>query len=527
MDNINIKKVSKMYENLTYFDQYGSSLLLFILISILLFIFYSYCFVMTNVEPIKNDWPNQRCNPYNIPFAGLINKPHDMTATEFTKLNFDYCVQNVVSGMTGISVQPLTFVTSMLNNVFSAIGNSINSIRQMINKIRRQIQSISQEIMGRIMNITIPLQQIIIGMKDMLSKVQGTLTAGLFTLLGSYFTLQSMMGAVVEFLIIILIAIVVIVAVFWIVPFTWGMAIANTAIFIAISIPLAIIITFMTTVLKIQPGLRIPRIKCFDKYTRILMNNGSKKKIIDINVGDILENGNKVTGIIKVVTVGSEMYELNNVLVSDSHIVKYKDSYIKVIDHPHSIKVNNYTEPYLYCLNTSSKEIIINNTCFVDWDDLYEENIEVLKNNSPIKIDKSEDIHQYLDGGFESNTNIKLLDGSIKKIKDIEIGDILENDIYVYGLVKIDGLELNEQCEYNIQENIIRGGANLIYHFEKKIGSTIYLDKNNKSNKNNKKINSETNKEKILYHLLTDRKILYINNIKFNDYNSCIDIFLD
>ena len=87
MDNINIKKISKMYENLTYFDQYGSSLLLFILISILLFIFYSYCFVMTNIEPIKNDWPNQRCNPYNIPFAGLINKPDDMTATEFTKLN--------------------------------------------------------------------------------------------------------------------------------------------------------------------------------------------------------------------------------------------------------------------------------------------------------------------------------------------------------------------------------------------------------------------------------------------------------
>ena len=34
-------------------------------------------------------------------------------------------------------------------------------------------------------------------------------------------------------------------------------------------------------------------------------------------------------------------------------------------------------------------------------------------------------------------------------------------------------------------------------------------------------------KEPKLYHLLTDKKTFTINNIKFFDYNSSVDLFLD
>ena len=137
MDNNEIKKISKMYDNLTYFDQYGGSIFLLILITFVLFIICSYCFVMLNIEPIKNDWANQRCKPYNIPFAGLINKPDNMTAAEFTKNNFNYCVQTIVSQITGFHVEPLTFLINMLNKVFNFIKGIINAVREMFNKIRK------------------------------------------------------------------------------------------------------------------------------------------------------------------------------------------------------------------------------------------------------------------------------------------------------------------------------------------------------------------------------------------------------
>jgi hypothetical protein len=531
MDNINNESyinIKKIYDNLTYFDQYSSSFVLFILITVALFILCSYCFVMINVEPIKNDWINQRCKPAIIPFAGLINAPEGMSSTDFTKENFDYCTQNIVKGVTGTAVQPLTFITNMLNTLFDNIKNALNGIREMINKIRLQIQAVAQEIMGRIINITIPLQQIIISLKDILAKVQGTMTAGLFTLLGSYYTLKSLMGAIAQFIVTILIALAVMIASLWVIPFTWGAAAANTAIFVAISIPMALILTFMTKVLKVQSNLKIPKIKCFDKNTLLKMNDGSEKTIFDIEVGDILINDNKVTGKIKVETEGSEIYNLNGVIVSNSHIVKYNDKWLPVSDHPDSIKIDSYGEPFLYCLNTSSKIIIINDISFTDWDEIYNNDISKFNTILCIKFNnhkqpykfKTDHVHKYFDGGFIGSTLIKLKNGT-KMIQNIEIGDVLENDENVYGLVEIDGKDIDEQCIYYLGKNrLIEGGTNLCFYDESiSILTTLDLDENNKRHINKK--------EDKLYHLLTDKKSFNINNISFYDYNSSIDLFLD
>jgi hypothetical protein len=133
------------------------------------------------------------------------------------------------------------------------------------------------------------------------------------------------------------------------------------------------------------------------------------------------------------------------------------------------------------------------------------------------------DIHRFLDGGFEKNTEIKLKNGVIKSIKHISIGDILENGERVYGYVEIDGSNLIERAIYNLAKNrFINGGSNLNI-CDKNMGftSTLDLDKKYKQNK----ITSDCDNK--LYHLLTDSKTFNINGIKFYDYNSCIDLFLE
>ena len=529
MDNTNNESyinLKKMYDNLNYFDQYGSSFFLFILISITLFILCSYCFIMINVQPIKDDWINQRCKPSVIPFAGLINAPEGTTSTDFTKDNFDYCTQNIVKDVTGNAVQPLTFVTNMLNTLFDNIKKSLNGIREMINKVRLQIKAVSEEIMGRIINVTIPLQQIIISLKDILSKVQGTMTASLFTLLGSYYTLKALMGAIAQFIVTILIALAAMVAMLWIIPFTWGAAAANTAIFVAISIPMALILTFMTKTLKVQSNLTIPKIKCFDKNTLLKMNDGSVKTIYEIEIGDLLLNNNEVTCKIKVITEGSQMYNLNNVIVSDSHIVKYNDEWIPVSKHPESKIIFSYKEPFLYCLNTSSKIIEINDIFFTDWDEIYDKDINKFKFLLCLKFNntytfKTEDIHKYFDGGFIGSSIVQLKNKNKVEIKNIQIGDILEDGEKVFGLVEINGKNISEQCIYYLGNNkIFEGGCNLIL-CDKKINlfTTLDLDISNKL--------IQPNKENKLYHLLTDKLTLNVNKMRFFDYNASIDFFLE
>ena len=520
MNNDNtIQNIIKQYENLTYFDQYGGSVISLIIITIVLLLLCFYCYITINIEPIKNNWAQERCKMYNIPFAGFINKPSNMSFNDFTLQNFNFCSQQILSSITGTILEPITYIVNVISKTLNGTSDSINSIRAVFDKLRTFFETIIKEIMNRLMNVMIPLQQIIISVKDVIGKVQGTMTASLFTLLGSYYALKSLMGAIAQLIIIILIALAVTIAMLWIFPFTWGAAISMTAVFIAISIPMVIMIVFLLDVLKVQtslsvPRLSIPSVKCFDKDTLIEMNDGSKKKIIDIKVGEKLADNNEVTAKIKVDAVGSHMYNLNGVIVSDSHIVKYLNSWCHVSSHPYAVKINLYDESYLYCLNTKSKIIKINEILFSDWDEVFEN--DVLKLNL-----LKEEVNKHFDGGFFGNTMVNLKNGTKKQIKDILVGDVLENREKVYGIVEINGKDVIEQYIYHLGKNtLIKGSQNLVLCGQNNnFMSTINLDKIYKEIINEK--------EDKLYHLLTDANTFNVDGIKFYHYNASIDIFLN
>jgi hypothetical protein len=438
-----IHNVKKMYDELTYFDQYGGSFVLFILITIMLLVLISYFRIMSEVQPIINDWSNQRCKPNIMPIAGFINRPENMTASEYTAQNFTYCTQNILSSISGNALQPLTFITASLQSVTGDIQQSIQSIRGMFDKLRTSMQNVSEEIMGKIMNVMIALMQIIISFRDLIGKIQGTMTASLFTALGGYYTLKSLMGVIAQFIVTILVTLAVLIAGLWAVPFTWGAAAANTVIFTAIAIPMAIILAFMSKVLKINTHYNIPKIKCFDKNTQLRLNDGTVKRIYQVQVGDVLSNNNKVTAKIKVATEGSIMYSLNHVIVSDSHIVKISDSpevWDRVDRHPNAVKCASYTEPYLYCLNTSNKSICINETMFTDWDEIYGEKASQLSHILPT----------YVETGFTQFCKVETIKGNYVSIDKIQINDTLDCGEKVYGVVEIDGHPLGEKIGYHL-----------------------------------------------------------------------------
>ena len=539
-----LSNIKKMYENLTYFDQYGFSLILFIIITILLMIFFGSCIALGNIKSIQDDWANQRCKPYIIPIAGFINKPENMNFNDFTSQNFNYCTQNILKGVTGIAVEQISFLTNNVTKVVNYVKQAINDIRALTTRTRNFFITVVEEIMGRLLNVIIPLQQIIIKFKDFSAKVQGTMTAGLLTTIGAYFTLKSLLGVIVKFIVTILIVMVAIIFIFWLFPFTWGTAIAGTATFVALSIPLALILTFMSRVMGINtglsiPGLRKPSLKCFDKNTKITMNNETCKTISELQVGEKVDGNHLITAKIVVETKGSVMYNLNDVIVSDSHFVKYDNKWVRVDEHPLAVKIEQYNEPFLYCINTENKIIEINGNIFTDWDEIYDEELEKIKNvkiknvmfnfNKTLNYSMDDlivnnlDIHKYLDGGFEKNTEVRMKNGVTKNINNVSIGDVLENGERVYGCVEIDGANVVEEASYNLaKKRCVIGGPNLNI-CDKSLGFTSTLDLDKKYKR--LKIACESSDK--LYHLLTDNKTFLIDGIKFYDYNSCIDLFLE
>jgi hypothetical protein len=290
--NPGLAKLVKVYEKLGYMDQYGGSVIIFIFVTIILFIIVSYCISASNAEIIVKDWPNQRCNPVIIPYAGFITHPEGVSAIEYTQENFNYCTQQILSSITGPAVQPFAYITNIFDKVVSQLNNAVQSIRAIFDRIRRLLEDIIKNIMNRLLNIMAPIQNIILGAKDILGKMQGIMTTTLFTSLGSYYALKSLLGAIAQFIANILIALAIIIFMLFIIGILFPPSAITagimTGIFLLISIPFAILLGFMGEVLGIY-GYSVPTLKCFDKNTSILLNDGTTKNISEIQVGDVLE----------------------------------------------------------------------------------------------------------------------------------------------------------------------------------------------------------------------------------------------
>ena len=191
---------------------------------------------------------------------------------------------------------------------------------------------------------------------------------------------------------------------------------------------------------------------CFHKDTLITLISGIKKPISEIKLNDQLCDGSRVTTIFKLLPENETLFSLNNVKVTGSHYVKYNNKWIFVKNHPDAIPLNeSFSE--VWCLNTTSKVIIINETIFSDWDEISDEKLQTLQKLFPLI--KMNNIHAYLETGFNPTHKISLANNTEKNIIDIKLGDILSNDSKVVGLVKISTKD---------KVGIVANSTNCLYH---------------------------------------------------------------
>jgi hypothetical protein len=193
------------------------------------------------------------------------------------------------------------------------------------------------------------------------------------------------------------------------------------------------------------------------------------------------------------------MFNLKGIILSETHLVQYDNKWIQIYEHPEAFEISNvlYREPFLYCLNTSSKEIHINDVVFADWDEIHGEQLDklinyidnnyLLKQSQESNIDntreKRKNIHRYLDKGFEKDMPVYLSTNMKTNISDIKIGDKLSTQGVVYGIVELETSELDTT---NINNDFSLG-------------------------------------TKKLYHLLVSNQIFETDGKIFRDYNDNLD----
>lgn len=516
----------------TYMSKYSGSVAITILTLLTFVVAFGYNHYQAQLKFLKKNWNTVKCNPLIIPFAGLINAPKGKSAMNYTEENLNECMYDVLEDIVEVEKATQSAAQTIANETVSGLDEAVNATRSLISEIRSSISSVFSGIFSKIHNTMIPIQNIMIKSQNNINNSQAVLSTAMYTGVGSILSLRSFLAAFST--IIIMFILLLSVGVFPVeiatgsglsmIPFVgWALAIpffAAAAVTIGLVIAIvAIFVPFNTTLQQILTNTQ--KIKsssyCFDGDTEILLKSGEKKKIKDLIIGEELAIDGKITAIIKLSSKDQNMYKLRNTIISGSHSYLDENGDINYArNHPESILIDSYYKEFIYCINTESKYIHVDDIVFFDWDEITDEEVTRLEMNLNDKLPKQfnkSKIHNYLDSGFYEDTKLELEDGRLVNIKDIEINDILKFGENILGVVKIDAKNINNVQEYNINNNYITGSNNLVFKDETlgRYNSTINMTGYQKI------------RPKYLYHLITDTKTFKINNITFFDYSFSLE----
>ena len=234
--------------------------------------------------------------------------------------NFTYCIGNIMNGLMNRFLQPVLTSIQWVTDLAANILGTLTSIRQVLYSMKNQIFDIFKDIMGIFLNVLIKFQKLLIKMKDLLQK------------------LSAVTGIVVYI--------------------TDGMGLTGESV-------------------DNGPIGSLLRIVCFKPDTLVNMNDGSKKMMKDIEIGDILKGNIEVTATLIIKNKDDEPYykiyskEINDyIYVTGSHLIQDPETlrFFPVSKMKNSIKTNIIDKEFS-CLVTENHNIPIGEYLFWDWED--------------------------------------------------------------------------------------------------------------------------------------------------------------
>jgi hypothetical protein len=544
MDNIsyNISNtITKLYNKQGFYEKYGIDFIIAILIIFIFLSSSSYFHIINHLPQIRNEWnknPDKQCHPLYIPFTGLIEptkNPMNMrdyldSATDA----FVTCTHKLLSTLEKDAMMPIHYMMNIMHETFNQIIQSLNDIRKKFDNLKKASENLGTNVSKQKVHQSIFITKILNIFRNMTGLFAGIMMTALDFFLGSMNLAGTIMKIWKQILQAALDIITGIVAVLSISALWLGPEVLAAAVIVEAAVTVGMEETMhLTDVLfkdittlhapgPINPGTGyttgVPKPACFGKDTKIQMHDKTYKIISDITLGNILYDGSVVTGTMLMSSHEQSIYKLDNIIVTGLHRVYHPTlGLIKILDHPDSHEITDYKND-LYCLNTTTKIIKINNYTFTDWDDLDNNEIDIISKNSGLlpKHYENKDIHKYMDNGLDGNTLIEMEIGTHQALKTIKINDILRFGGRVLGIIKIDPTNILNINEYKINNTIL------------KCTSNIEIDNENFGHINTNILKGKPIKIKeCLYQLITEEGIFVVNNLKIFDYNKGIEKYLE
>ncbi len=170
-----LKNINGLYGGDTYLEKNGMSVLVASVIIVVVLSIITYSEISSHLNVIKQDWPNNRCNPKYIPLAGFINAPPGESKWGYTAKNFGFCINNILSEITQFITNPQQLIIGLVSETLGAVNAIMGKLSEFISTIRTDIMNFAQDVVARVLNLLVPIITMWHKMYDILKRSTGVL----------------------------------------------------------------------------------------------------------------------------------------------------------------------------------------------------------------------------------------------------------------------------------------------------------------------------------------------------------------
>lgn len=396
--------------------------------------------VSTRLKEIQTNWAAYRCGPEVMVAASLFKPATDPRSDfDFAFDNFSFCTSELAKDVLKNALKPIMDVFyQMTNSAIQSIGFTM-SLRTLASNLYSGLNRIF-DVFTRRFNLTIhELHKSFELQLAAISKANAIATGTVYAGISVIRTIMNMFKLMMTVSIAILVILVVLVIFLFFI-----LAPVIPVIMVAISVLSA------TSMAGSVGGMG--NAFCFGGETRVVMYEGDVKRIDAVEIGDVLEDGSRVTACMKFATRGTDkFYNVDGIRVSGSHLIYIHGLPVSVAGLGIAKRVP--TPAYVYCLNTSSQRIVVDGRkrewTFADWEELGDgaqgdwEALVYTRLNGAVP---SASAPWILESEAGINPDVKIeVEGIVEgvAIADIKVGDLVKDGAVftrVLGTVVLDGV---------------------------------------------------------------------------------------
>lgn len=322
---------------------------------------FGYAIAQLNINDIKNNWEERRCEPSVLASSWLYSpSEYEGGSSQFASDNFTFCTNKIIDTSLGYTFSPVQSMFQQTVKSSDQVHSSMNFLRGTASNFQKLFMGMMDPVYQRFSAVTHAVSNIFVRMKFAMSRLNTVLITAVFAGLAGYKAIINAIRLVIMIVQIILGIItglmIILFLILW--PFSALIAIVGTIVAVTMGVISGIIAGEVGNAMsgfKDGSGLSHSKTLCVPGGTLVETASGLCP-IEKIAPGGVLKGGGTVEGVLRASGSDAEFVSIDGILVGKGHLVwdTVKKGWCSSEDHGRATS-SEVKAAFVYCLNTSDR----------------------------------------------------------------------------------------------------------------------------------------------------------------------------